>query len=224
MRDDRNGVVSLVPQKALYTRLPLVLGEFFYQLRAALDGAMWASYQKLGSSTGKLKEEALYFPLCKTSAGLKKATFNSIPLPNQLKSWIESIQPCNASNLPIGSEGERLARSLQLIDDIATKDRHRALQLIGTVISSNTALVEVSAPAAVTYIRNLEANPLEGQYEIAEFGVEGMTTATEVNVNGNFTLKISVEGMPDRWDFLTGPFQFKDDVLHAMRRFDESIK
>lgn len=225
MRDDRNGVILLVPQKTIKGDLPLVLGEFFYQLSAALDCAMWRAYEKLGStnSTGKLDEERLYFPICKTSGQFKNATFNSIPLPHELKDWLASIQPCNAHDLPTGSEDEAIAESLKTIHRFAARDRHRKPRIVATVVSQNTALIECTPPARITYIQNLVAAPVEGQYEIAAFGIEGMTAETELNVDGNFSVGVAVEDVGSGSIEFTRLHALKDDVMRTIQRFDRGI-
>ena len=221
MRNDRNGVILLVPQKTLKGDLPLVLGEFFYELNAALDNAMWSAYKRLGS-TGKLEEDKLYFPFAWTVAKLNKATFNSIPFPQQLKDWIASIQPYNTQNLPSGSDEKGIAEALRIIHGFAVGDRHRKPRVVATVVSKNTALIECSPPATITYIQNLVASPQEGQYEIAAFGIDGMTAETEFNVDCNFSVGVAVEDIGESIPF-TRLHALKDAVMSVIQRFDREI-
>jgi hypothetical protein len=226
IRNNRNGVVRLVPRKVLDTSVPFIIGEFFYQLRAALDAAMWAAFEKLGPSPPppKMNPDALYFPFTKSSDSFKKATFNFIPLPSELKTWIESIQSYNAGKFAIGTPEEQTLIALNMVNKFSAHDRHRKLHIVGTVISSNTALITCTPPAAITYVQNLPANPFEGQYEIAAFGVEGITPETEFNVNGNFSYNILVKDSPIDIGYVNWPYHLADEVLGAVRRFDDLIK
>lgn len=224
MRDERNGVIKLVPQKTLDRELPLVLGEFFYQLRASLDAAMWKAYELLGGSS--VKENRLEFPIFEVgkSRSFKDATFHNVPLPSQLRSWLDAIQPCHADRLANKSDESRISRALGLINECARKDRHRQLHIVGTVVSCSTALVKFSPPARVTYLQDIPADLFQGQYEIAIFGVEGMTAGTEIEVDWRFTIHVAVKEIPDDVDLMVRVYQLKDAASEAIQKFEEAFR
>ena len=228
MRNDRNGVVKLVPRKVLNRDLPLILGEFFYQLRASLDTAMWKAYTHLGGakSAPNVNPRLLEFPIFEAgkSQNYKKAAFHGVPLPEKLKLWLEAIQPCNADKRTNGSDEERTSNNLLLINDCARKDRHRQLHVVGTVVSDNTALIKVNAPAAISYVRNISADPFQDQFEIAAFGIEGMTAETEIEVDGNFTIEVAVKEIPDDVGIMVRLYQLKDAVAGAIQRFEDAFR
>jgi hypothetical protein len=55
MKDDRTGVVKATLLVPVRSELSLELGEFFYQLRAALDGAIYQTAEMVGSKTPPTK-------------------------------------------------------------------------------------------------------------------------------------------------------------------------
>jgi len=225
MRDERNGVVKLVPHKFLDPKLPLILGEFFYQLRASLDGAVWEAYQRLGGlqTAPKLKEERLDFPFAKSPGNFKDSSFNAFPFSDLLKGWVESMQPYNVPSLVKGSEDQIISEALILVNDCARKDRHRKLHLVGTVVTAATSLIDVGHPAKITYVTNVPADPLKGQYEIARFGVEGLTPEMEIQVNTNFTLHVAVQEISDDADLMIRLYHLKDTVMGVVRRFEQAV-
>jgi hypothetical protein len=194
IRDDRNGVIELVPLKSLEWNLPLILGEYFYQLRAALDGAMWKAYRLCGSAqhAAKICDRDVYFPICETTESLKNAAFKRMALPNNLGKWIDSVQPCNGVEA-----ANKIANDLLLINKRAAADRHRQLHLVGAVVRSDAPLVTLSPPAVITYMEQVTADPLKGEYVISRFGFEGVTSETEINVDANFSLNVKIEEVTD---------------------------
>jgi hypothetical protein len=226
IKDDRNGVVVLVPQKILHTDLPFVLGEFFYQLRAALDGAMWKAFehfQRVGP-VPTVKERQVYFPITEPGNTFKRDAIDSIPLPTELKAWIEAIQPHNVTNRTPGSEEAIVADALLYIHKFARLDRHRKPHLIASVVSEATSLIKCAAPAKITGVQSIRANPLEGQYEIATFQIEGATPTTELYIEGQITLEIQIEGAPNHLSFFTWLPHLKDQAFRVIERFDKAFK
>jgi hypothetical protein len=219
-RDDRNGVIKLVPRKFLEWDLPLVLGEYFYQLRAALDGAMWQAYLLCGGAQGspKIRERDVYFPICETPDSLKNAAFQKLPLPNDLGVWLNSIQPCNRSK-----STNEITDNLLMINRRSTADRHRQMHLVGTVVRSDTPLITLTPPAALTYVKSVAADPLKGEYVICEFGFEGMTSETEINVDGKFAIQIKVEEIPDDLEIMVRLFNLIGTAQKVIGKFDTAF-
>jgi hypothetical protein len=117
-----------------------------------------------------------------------------------------------------------MSDALLRIHECARKDRHRQLHLIGTVVSSHNALVKFSPPAKVTHLRSVPADPFHGQYEIAAFGVEGMTAGTEIEVDANFTIHVAVKEIPDDIDLMVRVYQLKDAVTAVVQKFEDAFR
>jgi hypothetical protein len=76
------------------TTLPLILGEFAYQLRAALDGLIWDAITFTQGTEPPADANRLEFPVLNGKImNFEKCGFHDFPFPENLKTWLESIQP-----------------------------------------------------------------------------------------------------------------------------------
>jgi hypothetical protein len=90
------GTVRAVFAKPFDQTLALELGEFFYQLRAALDGAFWEA--AVIASEGKVpaKGDSIAFPICPTKDKFDISPVHKLPFPKELYDLICSIQPLSS--------------------------------------------------------------------------------------------------------------------------------
>jgi hypothetical protein len=103
--------------------LALELGEFFYQLRAALDGAVFKMAEIISAPNPPTDEEALYFPICRKESGFKNSGLYKGPFPQTVKDWFKSVQPCYAHSSSDPKIIE-ISRRLEVLNECARKDRH----------------------------------------------------------------------------------------------------
>ena len=196
MRDDGNGVVKAIPRREIDDSLAFELGEFFYQLRAALDTVMWKAFEKLGGSDSTPYASYLYFPILENPKTFKDAAFHKVDLPDKLKVWLRSIQPCHAAERANGSDEAAISEALLIVNNCAKKDRHRHLHVIGAFVTNSTHLVEVTPPAIITYSNVMPVDFFDNQFVIAEFGIEGRTADTKIRAEGGFSIQISIQEIP----------------------------
>ena len=131
MEDDGTGSIWIEQVKAIDPELAFVIGEFLYQLRAALDACV---YEVACVNSGKRPppdEDQLEFVFC------QRGTFNDFrrkmrPLTNEQRSIIEAVQPYNAPELPAHLRVGNWNRSLGILNDWARKDRHRKLHVLAS--------------------------------------------------------------------------------------------
>lgn len=174
--------------------LSLQIGEFFYQLRAALDGAMWEAHILLGGTEFATYANKLDFPIHAEIKHFKKAALHKVNLPQELKIWLSAIQPCHALQSS-AIEVAAFANALLVIHNCARKDRHRRLHLMAMLVTDSTAVVTATPPARLTYVQSVPANILQNDSEIVRFGVEG-GDASNVQAEGSFMIEISVKEVP----------------------------
>jgi hypothetical protein len=102
---DGIGKIFLAPVKADWlSSFPLQFGEMLYQLRAALDSCV---YDCAILQTGKNPppdERDLQFPICTNSKSFKNCLGQIRPLSDDVKAFIESVQPYQTAPLTIGRE------------------------------------------------------------------------------------------------------------------------
>jgi hypothetical protein len=141
--DKKSGwfIVSLNPSPELIERirvntLSLEIGELAYQLRAALDGLIWDAVTIMQGGTEPPSDAtSLEFPILNgKDRNFAKCGLNNFPFPNDLKKWIESIQPDTAEK-PVGDPDRGLNNALEDIHDVARLDRHRRPRVVASPIT-----------------------------------------------------------------------------------------
>lgn len=111
----------------VYRRLPLpntlglTLGEFLYQLRAALDNCLYAAAIIDSGSSPPPGGEVLQWPICETRAEWRNAQRRVRHLSDGLVTYLESMQPYH-TQYPGWN-------CLRILHDLARIDRHRTLHL-----------------------------------------------------------------------------------------------
>jgi len=174
--------------------LALELGEFFYQLRAALDGLIYVTAELLSAPAPPTAENRLEFPIYDTAARFENCPVWTGPFPEELKNWLQTVQPYNAST-PTDPNTAEYRRGLKLLHDCARKDRHRRLHILGTIPVE--ARVGFDPPLPNAQVRFLNPNMFEGEAEMVELRISEEDWQTpNVHFNANITLNISVAEMP----------------------------
>ncbi len=174
--------------------LALELGEFFYQLRAALDGLIYVTAELLSAPDPPSAENRLEFPIYDTASRFENCPVWNGPFPQELKDWLQTVQPYNAIT-PTDPNTAEYRRGLKLLHDCARKDRHRRLHILGTIPVETRVSFDPPLPNA--QVRFLSPNMFEGEAEMVELRIsEKDWTTPNVHFNANITLNISVAEMP----------------------------
>jgi hypothetical protein len=225
-RGENSGVIRLIPRKHPDRELPLLLGEFFYQLRAALDAAMWEAFVQLGDTKKhpQIKVNRIYFPIYQHKKDFEKSVHHNIALKPELRNWLASIQPCNPEQRSAASEEEQISTALSTINECSRKDRHRKLHLVGATVISSDARIRVDPPARVKRVENIPADPFGGQYEIAEFEIEGANPNTQLEFVGEFTIQPSVNEIPNSVDLWAQLQRLTLASAKVITRFEEAFR
>lgn len=176
-------VVPLPPE------LTLVLGEFLYQLRAALDNCIYAVAVIDSGTNPPPGASALQWPICDTPEAFEKQRPRLKHLHSDLVEALETIQPYQAE-LPAWN-------SLRILNELARVDRHRSLHLVTLVTLEN----EVTADLAV--IKNLEfhADGLHDGGVIASSDYLGEGELGPQHIDGDFEFEVGIADV----EFSVGP-------------------
>src|ERR1035437_10366747 len=130
------GIIRVARNKPVPEENSLLLGETLYQLRSALDACI---YQASIYSSGKNPppdENKLEFPICNTRDVFPKlAKRRLFALPQNVQDRIGEMQPYNTPPLPAEDMVRSINRNLGILNDLARKDRHRTLHLIGSWVA-----------------------------------------------------------------------------------------
>ncbi len=119
--------------RAKTTELPLILGEFAYQLRAALDGLIWDAVTLMQNGSEPTDNNRLCFPICReANPDLRKFGLREDSLPVDIIRWLKSIQPGVTQSFVNHTE-TGLAEALEDIHNLARLDRHRRLRIVAAM-------------------------------------------------------------------------------------------
>ncbi len=147
--DWTSGVAKAVPHVIPKNDLALELGEFFYQLRAALDAAVYQAAIFAEGVDTPTKQDSIEFPIYIDSGKFNKNPINKPPFPEELRDWLESIQPYNTAKTA-NTNYSTLNGTLKLLHDCARKDRHRRLHVIAAVPIQLNCGFEITEPGKIT--------------------------------------------------------------------------
>lgn len=184
VQDGGAGVVRHTP-RPLPADFTLELGEFFYQLRAALDGSSHAAYVLENGPPSEDVAKDLGFPICPSPERFAARSTKMVPLSPQRRAFIESVQPYKAP------QGHGL-QTLQVLHDLARKDRHRKLTVVSQRAVDPRVDVLVSGGAKVKWT-SFAAGASKDKDEIARFQIEGWRPGMTGFYNGAYTDEIFVE-------------------------------
>lgn len=179
--------------------LALEIGEFAYQLRAALDGTVWdaATYLQ-GFEPSADEGNRLEFPIFNgKNRDSKKCAEHDFPFPDDLKDWIASIQPY-AMDKPSVDLHRGLQTILENIHNLARLDRHRRLRMVTTTpVAARTSIETFPPGGKIVEADLLGCDVFRGQEEILRFKVEcaGGLTPDKVRLRTHLAFQTSVEGI-----------------------------
>jgi hypothetical protein len=176
--------------------MALEIGEFFYQLRAALDSLI---YQVLIYQEGvdpPINGDKSEFPICIDKAKFNSNSVNKAPFPKELMDWLRSIQPYIA-NKP-GHPNYELATYLKLLHDCARLDRHRRLHLVGTAVFEVGVKFRMSPGVTISGIEFVGGNLFEDEAEFLRFKVSGFHDGghRKIQLESKFGVQIALQDLP----------------------------
>jgi hypothetical protein len=191
MEPEREGVgrgtVVVRQYEPIPSLLSILMGEYFYNLRAALDYAVYATAViDNGWHDPPPRERDLQFPVCDTPESWRANAFHVAPLSERHRSWIEQVQPYQ------GAEDPKV-RGIYWLNHLARLDRHRELRVVGGYVVESNPLVRVKPPAVVAFERMPEEIFVEDDTVIARFTVSPWAEGDEVQANPNTSIDVELK-------------------------------
>jgi hypothetical protein len=149
------------------------LGEYAYQLRAALDRLIWDAITFTQGTEPPSDANRLEFPILNGKArNFQDCAFLKFPFPDELKIWLESVQPYSAVKPP-GDPDRGVSTCLGDIHDLARFDRHRRLRVVAAVPTGLKFWVDTIPPCKVVARERIDScDLLSGQYEFLRYRIE----------------------------------------------------
>ncbi len=228
-------VASLAADEAIRdsirgTTLPLILGEYAYQLRAALDGLIWdaVTFEQKGTEP-PANTNSLYFPVLNgKDRDFKKCGFHKFPFPDKLKTWLESIQP-DSTEKPVDHPDRGLAGALEDVHNLARFDRHRRLRCIASFPTKLYVNVVFYPPEGFREVdmEGLPCNLLGDEYDLLRFKVESVTGTLprKVRIKTGAKFEIFFEDLATYKDMPSGQRlgNLAEAVTYVINRFEDEF-
>jgi hypothetical protein len=192
------GCIRIRAKSSRENSLALELGEFFYNMRAALDSTIYQAAVFLEKTDPPAKADSLEFPICDTETRFQKAAIDKRKFPPDLVSWITSIQPYNAPNTT--DPGIRdLMEHLLLLHNCARKDRHRLLHVVAAIPTHVSCKFHVE-PLTIKICngKGVWVNFLESDDPFFFFEIQGadLTQPCNIKLETALTVEVSVDQIP----------------------------
>ena len=186
------GSVTFKSRISRENSLAFELGEFFYNMRAALDSTIYQAAVFLEHPDPPTKPDSLYFPICDTRERFEKHGFDKRKFPTDLIDWMRSIQPYNAPNTTDPGMRDLMAHLL-LLHDCARKDRHRLPHIVAAVPTHLSCRFAVIPPGIkVRNQKGVRVNFLESDEPFFFFEIEGADLTQYCNIKLEHALKVEV--------------------------------
>ena len=198
--DERTFVFSLIPHPNIVENsLALELGEFFYQLRSALDSAMWyACTLAHGSDPPPNVENRIEFPIYPYPRPFKDAPFHGLKFPKELSAWLETMQPYSANKV-LNNREAFVKIVLERIHNGARKDRHRKLHIVVAAVTEVEYRFLCEPPAKIKSVEGIVCNALEDESDFLRVCIEAEplgTVGQKVGLASTITTDISCDEVP----------------------------
>jgi hypothetical protein len=207
--------------------LSLIIGEFAYQLRAALDGLIWDAITIEQGAEPPSDANRLEFPILNGKIRIfKDCAFLKFPFPDKLKTWLESIQP-DSTEKPEGHPDRGLANALEDIHNLARLDRHRRLRVVAGVPTQLKVGIVCNPSRKVIARERIWCDILNDQYDFLRFQVESINGVPprKLNLETHVTFEILFEDIEPFEDVPTGEQFgfFMEAVRYVIMRFEEEF-
>jgi hypothetical protein len=173
------------------TEIPIRLGEFFYQLRAALDGAVFESAILRDPTT---KENSVEFILMPDPAKFIEKGWKIKPLSDDLRSFIEMIQPYNTAAM-IDKGFAEINESLGILNNCARIDRHRRLPIVKGMVRVDANSVTIDPPETILWVKALPVSDLTSKSEMFRIAISGLPR-DQVNLKGDLKVEVAIQDIP----------------------------
>jgi hypothetical protein len=157
-----------------------------YQLRSALDACIYQATIYATNQDPPPDEHKLEFPITfDVSEFPRLAKRRLMHLPQDMQDGIENVQPYNAPSLPPEKLVTNVNRLLGILNDLARKDRHRKLHVVGSwpIRLHPKFTFPIGSKVTLSSIDLMEPGILEEHSELATFQLKNFVMGMNITVN-----------------------------------------
>lgn len=185
--DDGQGRVAIARDVPIPEDLPLLIGEFLYEVRAALDNCLYEMAVWHTGQNPPPDDHLLQFPIYETPAGWKKNLHRLKHLSDEHHQMLERIQPYNAERQDLNC--------LSLLNRMAAFDRHRTLHVVGAFLVEGGLVIEGPMGSTVTTLESPKAVVVDEDATIGRFHVAPWTPGQEMVLYPSLVLEVDIAEM-----------------------------
>lgn len=142
--DDGVGTLSIRQFSPPPSTIAIELGEWLYNLRAALDYTAYALAIHNSKSDPPPNETAIQFPIYESEASFRKNEYRISSIAQQHREWMEAMQPYASGSVPIHT-------AIYWVNHLSRVDRHRQLQVVGGHVTESDPIVELDGEGALLF-------------------------------------------------------------------------
>jgi hypothetical protein len=189
---DGSGAIKATRVNPIPPDFMFKLGELFYQLRASLDSAVYASAVLESGCEPPPKHESLAFPIVLDPLKYPKKQARELgDLSNERRRIVQSIQPFVVDD-PVMPQLAFERRALGILNRWARVDRHRRLHVVGSWVGRFAPKFRLPEGVEVQSFRAIESGFLEDVSILATFVLSNWNPAHAKHVYTNPNLKIEI--------------------------------
>ena len=218
--DDGNGTLSIRQFHPVPSAIAIELGEWLYNLRAALDYTAYALAIFNTKSDPPPDEATIQFPIYDTETQFRNHERCIKSLAKNHREWIEAMQPYAYDAVP----GQT---AFYWVNHLARIDRHRKLQVVGGYIVESTPIMSLGGHEGAIFFEDVDpivfiepGDDGEGEAVIARFKVVPAALRDEVEANPMTAIEPDILEMvrqrPPEIAWLRYPFSKRLAMIEAI--------
>jgi hypothetical protein len=142
--DDGIGTLSIRQFSPPPAGIAIELGEWLYNLRAALDYTAFALAIHNTHRDPPPRDWEIQFPICESEASFRKNQYRIASLAQQHREWIEAMQPYANGSVPAHT-------AIYWVNHLSRLDRHRQLQVVGGHVAESDPIVALDGEGALLF-------------------------------------------------------------------------
>jgi hypothetical protein len=189
----------------------VVIGEWLYNLRTALDYAIYGLAIADSGQFPPPSADKIQFPVCVTAEQFRRQQYRLSDLSDEHRTRLDEVQPYRS---PAGPE----AHPLFWLNELARLDRHRSISVVGAAIATSDPIVYAPNAETVTFDDVKAGVYLEEGSVLATFTVSPYSPGDEVSANPQTGIDLEIRGFPG-----TGPLR-ELEINDRLRLITANVK
>jgi hypothetical protein len=187
IKDDGSGVVGIRREHPFPQQMPLLVGEFLYELRATLDNCLHEVAVIHSGQNPPPGASQLQFPIYSSLFDWARNEYRLKHLSDEHRQMLERIQPYRAQRQDLNC--------LAMLNHLARTDRHRTVHLVGACVVEGGLLVKAPPGAVVTETSKVKQPVIDEEAGIATLVLHPWSPRQQVELYPDLVLEVEIAEM-----------------------------